>query len=764
MDEEAEAVPLIEFVNSFDFAQKEGGSVSSISDLADGFVFFQMLNELAEDEFPQKIFTAKKDRTTINQNFSSMLRALDNFFGGEVDLSGVNVNDIVSGDEKSIFQFFNFVVYVMVDCEDQQTFIGRVMQLSPAVQELIRRIVQERMDAAGGRGSDADHNLVKTLSLPDGTSRMLISAPSMESESPLSKSQRSAGEGRSRVTTLKADVERLMAEKEGLLTENTQLKRDLKDITDKLEELRGPPMTSRESMQKRSSDQARHRLEAHIGDLEKEIETLKQRLVTQEQQHKDELRKVQDEADLNKGATAQVNILQQQNEKYKTKIKDLVQLKDQNRELERQLEEAQNRPLTTTDSQATSMLRRQVDSYKQKMAAAEATTLEFKTKCSQLEAQLEKMAQQKLQLESKLSFLVKENDALETELSALRGERESLGTALGGAGAQSMGSELSSAAARQSLEAMREKVKSLEKENARLKATAGGGAGGEGKEFGEGSEKVMQLENELDDAKRAKERIEKKFETAISQNASLETKVVSLESELETAKAKGGGTPSKASNEEIQNLRSKTDELNSQVTELYKSKDELNKRLLEEKETSLNFRTTNAKLETQLRARESELERLQQEKASLVKASGAGQSESLKLVQAQCEKQEVLLKSRISNLEQQLQLKASQVEEEKRRAAEAASSASSKAEAQNQQQTRTLKQQLQLREAEITRLKHQQSEREKGLALEERLMSTAFHELGLRYQQAVSVVHKLEAEREREQLGKGVVVSPGRSR
>eukprot|EP00919_Chromeraceae_sp_WS-2016_P002806 GHVR01006959.1.p1 GENE.GHVR01006959.1~~GHVR01006959.1.p1 ORF type:complete len:354 (+),score=66.85 GHVR01006959.1:531-1592(+) len=286
--------------------------------------------------------------------------------------------------------------------------------------------------------------------------------------------------------------------------------------------------------------------------------------------------------------------------------------------------------------------------------------------------------------------------------------------------------ELSSAAAMQTLDDLRERNKTLENDNYTLRNTS---------TDENAKNRIAQLENEIDDLKRAKLRVEHCYQEA-------STKMMQYQG---TSEALTSRTSARNwGDEEIQLMRMKLDVKGTELSELYKSKDELNRILMATKDENLLVRTNIGKLEEKVRSLETLNERLQE---SVGKNKGTS-SESVKLLQVTHEKQELLLKSRITNLEQQLQVKVSQLDDERKRVSGVEASVRHEVDQQHVTLVSTLKQQLQIREAEIGSLKSTQAVLEHAGAEEEHLLSSCFHEIGLRYHELLLRAQSLSAERE----------------
>eukprot|EP00919_Chromeraceae_sp_WS-2016_P002805 GHVR01006956.1.p1 GENE.GHVR01006956.1~~GHVR01006956.1.p1 ORF type:complete len:224 (+),score=48.88 GHVR01006956.1:123-794(+) len=139
--------------------------------------------------------------------------------------------------------------------------------------------------------------------------------------------------------------------------------------------------------------------------------------------------------------------------------------------------------------------------------------------------------------------------------------------------------ELSSAAAMQTLDDLRERNKTLENDNYTLRNTS---------TDENAKNRIAQLENEIDDLKRAKLRVEHCYQEA-------STKMMQYQG---TSEALTSRTSARNwGDEEIQLMRMKLDVKGTELSELYKSKDELNRILMATKDENLLVRTNIGKLE-----------------------------------------------------------------------------------------------------------------------------------------------------------------------
>lgn len=409
------------------------------------------------------------------------------------------------------------------------------------------------------------------------------------------------------------------------------------DLQSKLEHLRKDVEEQKQINERITKDmkQATSASQKSVGDvvdsLEREIVHLKQRC--------DEL--IKEKKEIEKSFSAQVATLRDENqllssdagkvgkleiavEKWKAKAEELGALKMRNQELEKKVEDYMNRMIEVeADSKNSVEIRKALDLYKNKAVDLEAeivaltsSNAELQARASQQATSLGEAEKRRLVSDLKVQAIVAEYEVkLHDAQQQLRGEGTGIDSDLN----------------------VKEKLMRLEKENKLLRE-------------GVSSDRVLELEFQLDGLKRLKDRLEKEYQAALAKLSLLEA---------------GSATTTVSTDASF--------------------------KLLHEKELALQ----QAKIET---------------------------------------------------LEIQNKALQSQIDQDKARVGFHEDTIRARLEGQYEILVSTLKEQIQLRERELNFLRLAREEQLSSQRREERLMSSAFHELGVRYFQLIAEKEKIANE------------------
>eukprot|EP00947_MAST-08B_sp_MAST-8B-sp1_P005913 g5913.t1 len=163
----ASAIP--EWISTFEGLS---GSCSSLGDLADGVLLFEVCSQIDAELFDVSSIKADAGSNWMlrKQNLQRLLKGLARFYqervkdevdAGTVDdlLSGIDATSIAKdGDATDLMQLTELVLGCAVLCEDKQVYISNIMNMGDEGQGELMVLIQRTMGqlSAGGGGGGGD--------------------------------------------------------------------------------------------------------------------------------------------------------------------------------------------------------------------------------------------------------------------------------------------------------------------------------------------------------------------------------------------------------------------------------------------------------------------------------------------------------------------------------------------------------------------------------------------------------------------------------
>ncbi|KAL8424364.1 hypothetical protein Efla_000821 [Eimeria flavescens] len=414
---------------------------------------------------------------------------LESKFQSDFDILKSHVSELLEGNASLVLKAYEFVLLISIQSEGQEV-VARFMELDEASQAVVQRVIQFYAE-------DDDTNSfseVAALSKYWGSS---VRASHDERED-------SAGGGGPLAQRLNAQLaaakEQLAAAKAQLADSETQreaVQDKLKATEKERDDERNKRMTLEIQLERKKDNLVNEfmtqvdELEKTIGKLKVELETEKKERKKAEEKLKQRISELQDELEVAKADARRAQALEVQVETYKNKLKELPELKETIARLEQQHKASlQQLADSTPDSGQAAALKKAVEMYKEKTAA------DLEQKLVEAKAQGDALRADKEEAETQLKAAVKKAEV--AELSLVRKEAE--------------------------IDAKSFEVTALQEELAKARKSAGETVvvsaalpkvTPESKEAA--TEKIAALENELDDLRRVKTRLEKAHGVAVAQ-------------------------------------------------------------------------------------------------------------------------------------------------------------------------------------------------------------------------------------------------------
>eukprot|EP01135_Chromosphaera_perkinsii_P007568 Nk52_evm24s914 gene=Nk52_evmTU24s914 len=528
MENRGEALKaLLTWVSNFDFLSVPH---STVEDLSDGVALFEFMGSFAPGFFdPNKIKRGVSDnwRLKVN-NLKKLYDGLLEYYEEELFQStdGFDVPDLNSlgqdNNSDEMLKLLEMIIGTAVFCDKKEDFIGQIMTLEQTTQVALMSIIKgimsksRRVSTGGDELAHYDAPGVSGEDVEKMTEE--LRALSVEKDD-ISRQYES----------LNREHQTMKLKYENLISENEDVKTQLRRLENKAQD-------------SNSNDSAQQSLKAEVERLKLEIEESENSRLDSETRVKQleqtvlELKKEADmlsrQANEARGLKDEIDILRHKAEKaskyesaiesYKKRLEEFAEIKRQMKVLEEQNNTYLQKNLDQEEElRKTSGYRTQIDNYKQKISGLESENLEAVAKVNRAEFEAkkaqetaERASSEKERLEIKIADLEEKLDEFEHS-GALPGMGESIGGSLGGIG--------------ESSNILREKIQRLERENRKLAASGGGPA--------DESERNLLLEGMLEDVSSTKAKLEKELLDSKQKVVTLESDVEDLTTKLQKIEA-----------------------------------------------------------------------------------------------------------------------------------------------------------------------------------------------------------------------------------
>eukprot|EP01114_Cavostelium_apophysatum_P013385 TRINITY_DN3232_c0_g1_i1.p1 TRINITY_DN3232_c0_g1~~TRINITY_DN3232_c0_g1_i1.p1 ORF type:complete len:700 (+),score=248.55 TRINITY_DN3232_c0_g1_i1:182-2281(+) len=474
---------LIQWINTFDSLPKP---CHSFADLTDGVILAHITAQITRQSVDVKRDVEGNAYLKMN-NLKRIVNVLDTFYREELllegDVESVDINTVVqgSGENQSIeiAKLVQFVLGAAVECGDKVVYIQKIMSMDQDRQKELMVLITEIMNSHAIQKSHSSHDITGD---DDFLKELDEKSVNLSVDADL----------QSRLQQLQADLSSLQSENEQLKVdkrEMVQLVTSLEDALEKANEKAASLESSKVQetsfeMYRKNTDnkdlQEQHKLhdeleekEATIADLRRKVDELSK--VAQE------ARSLRDDNDILREKADRVPDLEDRLKKMQVKAEQANDLRKQLKALEDQNDQYMKSKIELEETEKkTQQIRAQLDKYKEQttsltaeIAALQRSVEGKDTEMQQVREQNEILTQENRRMNSRVNQLTLEVEQLRQEQDAkliTEDQDESLGDRI---------TDLS----------VKEKLMRLELENKRLKASGG-------------PEKIIELEEKLDDANR----------------------------------------------------------------------------------------------------------------------------------------------------------------------------------------------------------------------------------------------------------------------
>ncbi|KAL8272447.1 hypothetical protein Esti_003570 [Eimeria stiedai] len=501
----------------------------TLKEAAEAEVIWAALNKVYSAWFDASVHPreCESPQAAVESMLYYMNEFLENKFQSDFDLLKEHIPELLGGNTSLVLKLYEFVLLISVQSEGQEV-VSRFMQLDETAQGVLRRVIQFYAD------DDETNSFSEVAALSKNWDS------SVRASADESQGEAGGGPLAQRLNAqLAAAKEQLAAAKSQLAESETKretLLDKLKTAAKERDEERDKRMTL-EIQLERKKDTLVNEFMAQADELEKSIAKLKAELETEkrekkkaEEKLKQRIGELQDELEVAKSDARRAQALEVQVETYKTKLKELPELKETIARLEQQHKASlQKLADSTPDAGEAAALKKSIELYKEKAA-------DLEEKIVQAKAEAEALRAEKEQADANLKEAVKKAEV--AQLTLVRREAE--------------------------IDAQAFEVQALKEELAKAKKAAGEAvvlSAALPKESADSKEaleaKVASLENEVDDMRRLKARLEKAHGVAVAQ-------LQLLQRQLE----KEGEPQQQQQQQQIKDLLTKNAELEKNLSDL----------------------------------------------------------------------------------------------------------------------------------------------------------------------------------------------------
>ncbi|KAL2911966.1 hypothetical protein HK105_208576 [Polyrhizophydium stewartii] len=717
---------VLAWINTFDSLTVKP---ASLEDLTNGDVFLEVLSEVDHNWFKR---TKTPDGGNWVLKFNSIKRLyklitsyFEEFLGQNISSIGIDghqLQQIAEGEPELVLKLSHIVIALAVQSENNQRFIAKIQSLSQYDQHELMLAIESIMSTVVPH--EGESPTTENVAVP------ITAKAQMELETANKD--------------LLAQIEQLKAENETLLAAKHEATNTIAELNHTLSEFKSAGNVDfllRSEIDKlkselEKSENQRSELESITEKQSLKLAEISKKLETFSRQE-DEMQRLKDQLDEFRHAADKLQKSEAMIDKYKKKIDETADLKRSIKLLEEQLQASEDRNAALEDEfRKASGLKPLVESYKQQIAA-----LEEKSSAAQVENTT--LSFQFMETKAKLTRYEAEKSRDQDLIQELQERIRDLefsadyGTKLA---AEVSSSEESSAEA----EKKSFKIAQLEHELARLR-----------KERTEDSKKlgeIVVLENKLEDTARFKEKLEEDYKRLLESKMTLENelrqirssdgngaspdllaKLHAAESEIARLRASQGlpaetaprssGKPPGASSVEVDQLLKKFEQLrsesasqNARIATLSQERESLQSAQIELKENLQRSERTNSELRAALAA----LETKGQSSDETTQKLGAATQRLVQLTDQNVHLQESLKKAKEHIINQEKKIRSQQESDQKDTLAEAVQSMQSM---------------LKLKEMEVERCKKEIADTRNAARREQRLIMTAWYDMGMQFQQ-----------------------------
>ena len=666
------------------------------------------------------------------ENLQKLMKGLNEFYEMELQVDSSRVVDFVdltaiakNRDKGHLVRLLELVMGAVVQCQDKETYISRIISLNETVQAELMVFIQKIMDRLENPRSQEESNSFK-----EQKDNLLVQLEEVQN-------------------SLKDSARK----EQQLELENENLQQKVKDLEAEMERLskrQGSKDMSLVSME----------LEAKLSHKETLIKDLQSQITDLKKNYGNELTQLKDELDVANERNIQLQKAETQLELYKKRLEDLNSYKRKVKELEEAKKELQERlEDKETDTSGTLGLKQSLNFYKEQLTAEKDKAASMSIQLEDREKVIKEYQKSKKEWDQRRSVLEINIKELQDELERVRNNPDT-----------ARESDDSFSIHRGFMTELEEQNQKLLNENQVLKAQLG-------------NESILSdLNQQIDSAfkerklaeeKLAKEQQEKKkTEHSLKElqqeyteyQESTHSKLTELQKDLEEVHREKENLALKAKeleetkamletlNEELGRMKQDRDAHIAEMKKLFREKDEVTQKFMEAKEEIHQLQTQIAQKEGFLKASELDREKLEN------KLQEAQESERIALNELEVHKNKTpvhsqgedkikylelerdvnKLNSEVSLLKLSLKEKDEAIhslkQEKEKTEAELNQSllnAKENLSASHQEEIRRLENELSEKENEINYLQSSKEEMQSAWNKEMKLMSMVLHEVGL---------------------------------
>jgi len=499
---------VIDWINTFSDLSRD---CKSIKDLADGVLMLEAMMKIAPDCVDDADFNGSpgSDVSLRLTNLKAVIIAIEQFhsnvLGFDCDLSDSDLEAIANEDVPETVKLAGRILGCAVQCSDKSTFVARIMGMDQNSQAQLMVMIDEAINASqAGSYDDAYDDDRDAGSFSEGSD---MDSPSKNSQMEDIESLRRERDMLSRRVSELEDTNASLQQQTGQIREKSMelLKEDRK----KAERVKAKEV-ERLKMAKNALSRREIELQERVRELTYKFEDATNRLEMHRKQSESTVMKLQqdveaqtDQLDILRAQAARLPKVEAQLNLHKQQLESAADIRDQMHELEQQNQKYLSKMLDMeSDVDTIPLLKKQLDEQNGQLVDLKTGTTELEMQLQRKEQQVKDAEKRRKKLEAKANEDVKRAERAEQQVAGLMRQLENVGS----------GASTSLADASLSGPHAREQMVRLQRQNKQLQAALDKGAAG-------GSDgKAAMLRQQLEDAQQQRTQMEARLSKLLQEN------------------------------------------------------------------------------------------------------------------------------------------------------------------------------------------------------------------------------------------------------
>lgn len=150
---------VLEWIDQFQVDDRP----DTFNDLFNGLAIYQLLNRIDITIWPKsKIYSGPQSEDQSIENFNNVISGLEQFYQQKLDVIANNhtaridvVRMVMNRDSRSLFEVVELVMGVVINCEEKQEYIERMLDLEEKTQEDLKKLIEKALHRLSVEMSEA---------------------------------------------------------------------------------------------------------------------------------------------------------------------------------------------------------------------------------------------------------------------------------------------------------------------------------------------------------------------------------------------------------------------------------------------------------------------------------------------------------------------------------------------------------------------------------------------------------------------------------